>query len=80
MLVNKCRIYDEDIRARSTYYKSVNDKKSSNQNRRKPYVIPDGKGKQKFQQKNNGGKSQSGGGVSSLIKCFKCGVTGHRAS
>jgi len=37
MLVNKCRIYDEDSRARSTYYKSINDKKSKGQDRRKPY-------------------------------------------
>lgn len=30
MLVNKCRIYDEDNRARSTYYKSLRDKKVKN--------------------------------------------------
>lgn len=59
MLVNKCRIYDEDSHARSSYYKSDNDKKNGNQNCGKPYVVLDGKGKNKFQQKNNNGKSYS---------------------
>lgn len=48
VLVNKCRIYDEDGRAISSHYKSVSDKRNSNQNRRKPYVVYDGKGKQKI--------------------------------
>ena len=43
VLVKKCRIYDEDNRARSTYYKSDSDKKNGNQGRNKPYVVPDGK-------------------------------------
>ncbi|XP_050901998.1 uncharacterized protein LOC127109196 [Lathyrus oleraceus] len=77
VLVNKCRIYDEDNHARSSYYRSVSDKINGNQNRRKPYVVSDGKGKQMFQQRNNGGKSQSGGGATNPIKCFKCGVLGH---
>lgn len=80
VLVNKCHIYDEDNNARSAYYKSVCDKKNGNQNCRNPYVVPDGKSKQKFQQKNNNGKSQSVGGAANSIKCFKCGVLGHRAS
>lgn len=65
---------DEDNCARSSYYKNVVDKKNGNQTRGKPYVVPDGKGKQKFQQNNNNGKSQSGGGAANLIKCFKYGV------
>ena len=27
ILVNKCRIYDEDCRARSTHYKSISERK-----------------------------------------------------
>lgn len=77
MLVKKCRIYDEDRRARSSHYKSVSGKKNGNHNFGKPYIVPDGKGKQKFQQKNNGGNSQSGGGAHAPLNCFKCGVLGH---
>ncbi|XP_050876277.1 uncharacterized protein LOC127079973 [Lathyrus oleraceus] len=63
----------------SSHYKSVSDKRSGNQNRRNPYIVPYGKGKQRFQQKNNGGKSHSGGGAHAALKCFKCEVNGHRA-
>lgn len=45
VLVNKCRIYDEESCVRSSLYKSVNNKRSGNQNREKTYVVPDGKGK-----------------------------------
>lgn len=79
VLVNKFRIYDEDNRARSSYYTNVIDTKNGNQNLGKPYVVPNGKGKQIFQQNNNNGKSQSGGGVANPIKCFKYDVLGHRA-
>lgn len=48
MLVNKCCIYFEDNCARSSYYRSVNDKRSVNQNHEKPYVVPDGKGNRSF--------------------------------
>lgn len=80
VLVNKCCIYDEDNHARSAYYKSVSDGKSGNHNHSKPYVSIDGKGKQKFLQKSNDGTSHSGGGVATLIKCFKYMVTDHHAS
>lgn len=50
-------MYDEDNHAKSTHYKSVSDKKSGNQNHEKAYVVLDGKGKQRFQQRNNGRKS-----------------------
>ena len=80
MMVNKCRIYDEDRRARSSHYKSVSDKRMGNQNREKHYVVLNGKGKQRFQQKNNGGESHSGGGVSSTLQYLKCGVHDHRSS
>lgn len=57
MLVNKCRIYDKGSRVRYDHYNSVSDKRSGYLNHKNPYVVLDGKGKQKFQQKNNGGKS-----------------------
>lgn len=46
VLVNKCRIYDEDGKSRPTHYKSVNsqkDKKFCNKNSGKPYEIPSAK-------------------------------------
>src|SRR4030043_2395549 len=90
-LVNKCRIFDEDSRARASYYKKVNDKKGKGQERGKPYGRAAGKGK------TNGGSSSSGGGGSlkcfkcggaekiadckqGAVKCFKCGDEGHRAN
>lgn len=48
VLVNNCRIYDEDTCVRSSYYNSVGDNINVNQNRGKPYVVADGKGKYKF--------------------------------
>lgn len=66
-MVNKCRIYDEDNRVRSPHYKSVSGKRNDNQNHGKPYVVYDGKGKQKFQEQNNGRKSQSGRGDTSNV-------------
>jgi hypothetical protein len=69
VLVNKCRIYDEDSRARSTYYKSISDKKGKGQDRGKPYMSPADKGVEKV----TSGNEQSGGGV----RCYKCGGTGH---
>ncbi|XP_058784366.1 uncharacterized protein LOC131659150, partial [Vicia villosa] len=67
-LINKSPIYDEDSRESASHYKAMNDKKG--QFRGKPY---DNKKKAGF-----GGKP-SGGGSSAPIKCFKCGVEGHRA-
>lgn len=45
-LVNECRIYDEDYRAHSAHYKSVNERKGKNQIRGNPYSAPANKGKQ----------------------------------
>ena len=61
-LVNKSRIYDEDSRDSSAYYKSLSDKRGKGQMRPKPY---DGKGKQPMKV----GKSPSGG-VTTPVKCF----------
>ncbi|XP_050918423.1 uncharacterized protein LOC127135833 [Lathyrus oleraceus] len=47
VLVNKCRIYDEDNKARSTHYKSAYEKRSTNKNCGKPYVKPSSKEIQK---------------------------------
>ncbi|XP_058733811.1 uncharacterized protein LOC131605479 [Vicia villosa] len=67
------QIYNADSRESASYYKSLNDGKGKGQFRGKPY---DDKRKQKA---GYGGKP-SGGGLSTPIKCFKCGVEGHRAS
>ncbi|XP_050875596.1 uncharacterized protein LOC127079229 [Lathyrus oleraceus] len=61
VLVNKCRIYDEDNRARSSHYKSFSGKKGKDQNCGKPYSALTDKGKQKVDQKAIGGKEKSGG-------------------
>ncbi|CAJ2661920.1 unnamed protein product [Trifolium pratense] len=65
-LVNKSRICDEDGRARANHYKMTNEKRGKDGNRWKPY---DNKGKKHA--KNNSGKKD--------VKCFKCGVWGHKA-
>ena len=38
--MNKSRIYDEDSKARSAHYKSVNERKGKRQYRGEPYVTP----------------------------------------
>ncbi|XP_050877514.1 uncharacterized protein LOC127081284 [Lathyrus oleraceus] len=69
-LVNKSKIYDEDSRESAAHYKSLHDKKGKGQFRGKPY---DGK------KKAGDGKKPSGGGSHTPVKCFRCGVEGHRA-
>ncbi|XP_050916550.1 uncharacterized protein LOC127131679 [Lathyrus oleraceus] len=69
-LVNKSRIYDEDSRESVAHYKSLHDKKGKRQSRGKPY---DGK------KKVGDGKKPSGGEPHTPVKCFRCGVEGHRA-
>ncbi|XP_050889202.1 uncharacterized protein LOC127094404 [Lathyrus oleraceus] len=69
-LVNKSRIYDEDIRESVSHYKSLHDKKGKWKFRGKSC---DGK------KKAGDGKKPSGGGSHTPIKCFRCGVEGHRA-
>ncbi|XP_050896238.1 uncharacterized protein LOC127102975 [Lathyrus oleraceus] len=69
-LVNKSRIYDEDSRESAAHYKSLHDKKGKGKFRGKSY---DGK------KKVGDGKKLSGGGSHTLVKCFICGVEGHRA-
>ncbi|XP_050919687.1 uncharacterized protein LOC127137256 [Lathyrus oleraceus] len=59
-------------RARSSHYKSISDKRSGNQNHNKTYDVKDSKGKQRFQPKTIGVKTQSGGGALTPVRCFKC--------
>ncbi|XP_058767704.1 uncharacterized protein LOC131641421 [Vicia villosa] len=71
-LVYNSRIYDKDSRESGSHYKALNDGKGKGQYRGKPYV-------DKKKKAGYGGKP-SGGGSSSSVKCFKCGVEGHRAN
>ncbi|MCI49294.1 hypothetical protein A2U01_0070538, partial [Trifolium medium] len=66
-LVNKSRICDEDRRAKSNYYKVVNDKKRKGQDHGKPYGDKNKKGGESSE-----GRKKGGG------NCFKCGEVGHR--
>ncbi|XP_050916683.1 uncharacterized protein LOC127131831 [Lathyrus oleraceus] len=76
MLVNKCRIYDEDSCARSAHYKSISEKKSGSQNYGKPYRAP----ADKWNWKASGGKETSEGGIYVPNKCFMFGEIGHRTA
>lgn len=76
VLVNKCVIYDEDNRVRSTRYKSVSEKKFSNQNRSKLYANPSVKGNQKAATR----KGISGGDILFTPTYFRRGKAGHRVS
>ncbi|MCI44244.1 cellular nucleic acid-binding protein, partial [Trifolium medium] len=61
-LTTKARICDEDGKAKSSYYKAMNDRKGKGLDRGKPY---DNKGN------GRGGKKQGNG------LCYKCGARGH---
>ncbi|XP_045802292.1 uncharacterized protein LOC123895860 [Trifolium pratense] len=77
-LVNKSRIYEEDSKASSRYYKASSEKRHADQNRNKPYdksrVDQEGK------QKSANGRETSGGGNSNPSRCFKCGEIGHHVA
>ncbi|MCI75017.1 cellular nucleic acid-binding protein, partial [Trifolium medium] len=62
--MTKARICDEDGKAKSSYYKAMNDRKGKGQDRGRPY---DKKGKGM----GNGGRKQGNG------QCYKCGARGH---
>ncbi|MCI37865.1 cellular nucleic acid-binding protein, partial [Trifolium medium] len=66
-LVNKSRICDEDGRAKSNYYKPVNDNKRKGQDRAKPY------GDQNKKSGESSGGRRKGSG-----NCYKCGEAGHK--
>ncbi|XP_050897795.1 uncharacterized protein LOC127104662 [Lathyrus oleraceus] len=69
-LVNKSEIYDKESRESDAHYKSLHDKKGKGKFRGKSY---DGK------KKVGDGKKSSEGGSHTPVKCFRCGVEGHRA-
>ncbi|XP_058746389.1 uncharacterized protein LOC131619294 [Vicia villosa] len=76
VLLNKCRIYDQDTRAKSSFYKSYNEKKDKKQDCGKSYSTPTDKGKQRVSDENK----PSGGGALASTRCFKCGELDHRAN
>ncbi|KAI5401379.1 hypothetical protein KIW84_066015 [Lathyrus oleraceus] len=72
-LVDCCRIFEQDSKARAESYQQRVDRKGKNQNDRgKPYAA--GKG---FQRQ-SGMKRPSGGDFSAPAKCYRCGQAGHR--
>ncbi|KAI5445192.1 hypothetical protein KIW84_013446 [Lathyrus oleraceus] len=72
-LVDCCRIFEQDTKARAESYQQRVDRKGKNQNDRgKPYAV--GKG---FQRQ-SGMKRPSGGDSSAPAKCYRCGQAGHR--
>jgi hypothetical protein len=75
-LVDASRIYDQDSRARTNYYKAANEKKNTGQSRSKPYDAQ-GRG-QRDKQKVEDEHEQSGGEDSKPVRCFRCGETGHK--
>ncbi|XP_057415195.1 uncharacterized protein LOC130746276 [Lotus japonicus] len=74
-LVNRSRIYDEDSRESAAHYKSLKEKKEKGQFRGKPYGNPVDNGKQEA----GNDKKPSGGGAPNPVRCYKCGVEGHRS-
>ncbi|XP_050889108.1 uncharacterized protein LOC127094297 [Lathyrus oleraceus] len=76
VMVNKCRIYDEDFCARSSHYKSASDKRNGNLNHGKLYGDPFVKGKQR----NFDEKKPSEAGVPNSVRCYKYGEFGYRIS
>ncbi|XP_050888793.1 uncharacterized protein LOC127093949 [Lathyrus oleraceus] len=67
---NTVQKFDEDSRESDAHYKSLHDKKGKGKFRGKLY-----NGKKKA----GDGKKPSGGGNHTPVKCFRCGVEGHRA-
>ncbi|CAJ2638233.1 uncharacterized protein LOC123886120, partial [Trifolium pratense] len=67
-LVDKCRICDDDGKAKTNYYKAMSDKRGRGQDRGKPYGD---KGKKVVE--SSGGKKRGGG------QCYKCGELGHKS-
>lgn len=74
--MSKCRIYDDDIRACSAHYKSINEKKGKNQYHGKPYNSPTDRGKKTPSNE----RKPSGGDTLTYVKCFKCGELGHNVN
>ncbi|MCI42155.1 cellular nucleic acid-binding protein, partial [Trifolium medium] len=62
--MTKARICDEDGKAKTSYYKALNDRKGKGQDRGRPYD-------NKKKGIGNGGRKQGNG------LCYKCGERGH---
>ena len=89
LLVNMCRIWDEDSRDRATYYRStgpMRNKKNGPQHRGKPYLTPP---KQYGNRHDNqrtvargfaGGSGSKPNTFSTHIICYRCGKPGHISS
>ena len=89
LLVNICRISDEDSRDRATYYRStgpIRDKKNGPQHRGKPYSNPPKQyGNRHDNQRIAARGFASGSGskpntFSTHIICYRCGKPGHISS
>lgn len=78
-LVNQCRIYEEDSKARASNYKIASERRGKEQNRGKPYSVSADKGKQKLQPRGKTEKETSGGDTRPPLRCFSCGEEGHRS-
>lgn len=76
MLVNKCRIFDEDNRAKYSYYKNLSVKKGKGQFRGNSYITHADKGKQEATYE----EKPSGGGAPTSVQCYRYGVISHRAN
>lgn len=72
VLVNKCKLFYEDSKAKSSYYKNLSEKKGKGKFRGKSYVTPTNKGKQEATSK----EKPSGGGDPTSVQCCRCCVIG----
>ncbi|CAJ2636548.1 unnamed protein product [Trifolium pratense] len=79
-LVDKCRICDDDGKAKTNYYKAMSDKRGKGQDRGKPYGD---KGKKVVE--TSGGKKKGSGQCyrsdvcQVKVTCFNCGEEGHKS-
>lgn len=80
VLVNKCRIYNEDNKAQYAHYKSLSKKKENGHNHGKPYGYLVDKGNQKGYYKVASGKEKSEGRNPAYVRFFKCREFEHRIS
>ena len=89
LLVNMCRIWDEDSRDRVAYYRStgsMKNKKNESQNCRKPYSTPpkhygNCPSNQRTTAMGFSGGNDSKPTTSSIqIVCYRCGKSGHISS